>query len=92
MKTLPLILSVVMLMAGCAMAPVSTPSEPAPRRCDAAASQALVGSHVGAVDFAPGAKVRIVCTTCPATLDHQPDRLNVRFDQASGIIRTVDCG
>ncbi len=90
MKILTLILTVAAL-AACAGAP--GPVDPAtPRRCDAAASRSLVGSHVGAVDFAPGANVRIVCTTCMATQDHQPDRLNVRFDQASGIIKSVDCG
>ena len=90
MKMLLLILTVAVL-AGCAGAP--DPTDPAaPRRCDAAASQSLVGSHIGAVDFAPGANVRIVCTTCMATQDHQPNRLNVRFDQASGIIKSVDCG
>ena len=90
MKILLLILTVAVL-AGCAMAP--DPTNPAaPRRCDAAASRSLIGSHVGAVDFAPGATVRMVCTTCMATQDHQPDRLNVRFDQASGIIKSVDCG
>ena len=80
-----------LLLAGCAVAP--DPGDPAaPGRCDAAASQSLVGSHVGAVDFAPGANVRIVCTTCSTTRDYRPDRLNVRFDQASGIIKAVDCG
>lgn len=78
-------------LASCA--PVVSP-EPVttPQRCDAAASQSLVGSHVGAVSFAADANVRVVCTTCPTTKDLRPDRLNVRFNQASGIIESVDCG
>ena len=64
----------------------------APQRCDAEAAKSLIGSHVGAVDFAPGANVRIVCTTCPTTRDFRPDRLNIRFNQETGIIETVDCG
>ena len=52
----------------------------------------FVGSHVVAVSFAADANVRVVCTTCPTTKDYRPDRLNVRFDQATGIIRRVDCG
>ena len=82
-------------VAACApvdqIAPVGPASE-GPQRCDAADAQSLVGTHVGVVTFAPDANVRIVCTTCPTTRDLRPDRLNVRFDQATGIIKSVDCG
>lgn len=78
-------------LASCA--PVAeTPTEPIPQRCDAAGARSLIGSHVGAVSFPAGANVRVVCTTCPTTKDLRPDRLNVRFDEATGIIRSVDCG
>lgn len=74
-------------------APVSEPPVGAfPQRCDAGAARSLIGSHVGAVSFPADANVRVVCTTCPTTKDLRPDRLNVRFDQVSGIIRSVDCG
>ena len=86
-----LILAASALLAGCAATP-SVPTDPAgPRQCDAAASQSLIGSHVGAVDFAPGANVR-VCTTCATTRDYRADRLNVRFNEQTGIIEKVDCG
>ncbi|MBU1386156.1 MAG: hemolysin [Alphaproteobacteria bacterium] len=76
-----------------ACAPVAeSPMEPIPQRCDAAAARSLIGSHVGAVTFPADANVRVVCTTCPTTKDLRPDRLNVRFDEATGIIRSVDCG
>lgn len=76
-----------------ACAPTPAPSGPVgPGRCDAAAARSLVGSHRSAVDFAPGANVRFVCTTCSATDDYRPERLNIRFDEATGIIRSVDCG
>lgn len=79
------------LASACAPTPPATPT--GPQRCDAAtAGRELIGSHVGAVTFAPGANVRVVCTTCAATEDYRPDRMNVRFDQATGIIRAVDCG
>lgn len=78
-------------LAGCA--PVADPAVgPEPQRCDADGARSLIGSHVGAVSFPAGANVRIVCTTCPTTRDYRPDRLNVRFDQETGIIRSVDCG
>ncbi|HYC68067.1 hemolysin [Brevundimonas sp.] len=74
-------------------APVAETSvQPGPQRCDAEAARSLIGTHVGAVSFPAGANVRVVCTTCPTTKDLRPDRLNVRFDEATGIIRSVDCG
>lgn len=77
-----------------ACAPMAGP-EPAPGsawRCDAEASQSLVGTHVGAVTFPADANVRIVCTTCPMTRDYRPDRLNLIFDEATGLIEQVTCG
>lgn len=79
------------LVAACA--PVEAPAAgPIPQRCNAEASRSLIGSHVGAVDFQTGANVRIVCTTCATTKDLRPDHLNIRFNQATGIIERVDCG
>jgi hypothetical protein len=85
-------LSAVAALTACAATPEPTSPGAGPGRCDAAAAQSLVGTHVGAVTFPADANVRIVCTTCPTTRDYRPDRLNVRFDEATGIIRTVDCG
>ena len=81
------------LLSGCAM-PQETAPMPStgPQVCNAAASQSLIGSQVGAVSFAADANVRVVCTTCPTTRDYRLDRLNVRFDQATGRIEKVDCG
>jgi hypothetical protein len=93
MRMIVTLSGVAALMAGCAM-----PQEPSPApgpgsgQCDAASARSLIGSHVGAVTFPAGANVRIVCTTCPTTRDYRPDRLNVRFEEATGIIRSVDCG
>lgn len=94
---------VVSLAAGFALgacAPTTTATAretggamPEPQRCDAdTVGRELIGSHRGAVDFAPGADVRVVCTTCPTTRDYRPDRLNVHFNEATGIIESVDCG
>lgn len=80
-----------LVAAGCAPTePVVM--QPGPQRCDAEGARSLIGSHVGAVSFPAGTNVRIVCTTCPTTKDLRPDRLNVRFDEATGIIQSVDCG
>ena len=79
-------------LAACAPVEPSPVTAPMPQRCDAVAARSLIGSHVGAVSFPQGANVRIVCTTCPTTKDLRPDRLNIRFIEATGIIESVDCG
>jgi hypothetical protein len=81
----------VLALTACAPTAVA-PGEDGPVRCPAADNQSLVGTNVAAVSFPADANVRVVCTTCPTTKDLRPDRMNVRFDQATGIIRTVDCG
>lgn len=91
MRLIAAAFAVTVLAGACApTAPVVTPE--GPRRCDAAGARSLIGKHVGAVDFAAGANVRIVCTTCATTRDYRPDRLNIRFVEATGIIESVDCG
>lgn len=77
---------------GTACAPVPVTEAPVPTRCDAEASRSLIGTHIGAVTFPRDANVRLVCTACAATMDHDPDRLNLRYDEATGIIKAVDCG
>lgn len=91
MRTLILAASGLALTA-CAPAAPMPDQTPIPQRCDAAAARSLIGTHVGAVSFPQGANVRIVCTTCPTTKDLRPDRLNIRFVEATGIIESVDCG
>ena len=86
------LLAAALALSACAATPPAPPEPPAPRQCDAAAAQSLIGSHVGAVDFAAGSNVRVVCTTCATTRDYREDRLNVRFNQQTGIIEKVDCG
>lgn len=88
---------VILVLAGVAAlgacAPVERPETgPQAWRCNAEDARSLVGSHIGAVTFPRNAVVRNVCTTCSATEDYRPERLNLRFDEATGIIRSVDCG
>ena len=79
-------------LGACAPVKMAEPVEQAAQRCDPAAGQSLIGSHVGAVDFASNANVRIICTTCPATMDYQAERTNIHFNEQTGIIEKVDCG
>lgn len=93
MRLIASLAAVAALTAACAPTPAPAPGEVGgPVRCDAEASKSLIGSHQAAVSFARGTDVRFVCTTCSATEDYRPNRLNIRYDEATGIIRSVDCG
>ena len=35
---------------------------------------------------------RVTCTTCPVTMDYSPGRLNILFEESTGVIREVKCG
>jgi hypothetical protein len=35
---------------------------------------------------------RVACTTCPASEDQRPERLNFLFDAQTGLIRQIRCG
>ena len=47
---------------------------------------------MGAVTFPQNSNVRIACTTCAVTQDYQENRLNLFFDQETGVIERVTCG
>ena len=88
-----MMLGLLALGATAACAPVPAPTPPAADDyCRARDYQHLIGANVAAVSFPAGANVRVVCTTCPMTRDYRRDRLNVLFDEPTGIIREVRCG
>lgn len=92
MKTLLTIAALgAVTLTACGSSGSSSPG-PMPQRCNAAAHRHLIGTQVGAVNFPAGSNVRVVCTTCASTQDFQRDRLNIRFDQATGLVTAVDCG
>jgi hypothetical protein len=75
------------------------PSPPTPRpspandACDAKAHQYLVGRPRSEIPVPVKPNMqRVLCTTCPMTMDHNPNRLNFFFDAATGIIKEVRCG
>jgi len=35
---------------------------------------------------------RVTCTTCPVTKDYSPHRLNIFFNEQTGIVEQVRCG
>ena len=72
--------------------PPPPPPEP-PDYCGAKSLQYLVGQHRTKIPVPvnPSAR-RVTCTTCPVTMDYSPYRLNILYDQATGIIKEVKCG
>lgn len=69
------------------------PPPPPPDYCGARELQSLIGQHRTQIPVPvhPSAR-RVTCTTCPVTLDYSPYRLNILYEQGTGIIREVKCG
>lgn len=98
----------VLALSGCAGEPPPPPSAPPPPRseapppppandpddkCGAAAAQRFVGRPRTEipVPVRPD-KQRVLCTTCAATMDFHPDRLNFFYDAETGIVKRASCG
>lgn len=84
--------SAAAILAACA--PVGpNPIPPEQNVCRASDYQHLIGRHRSEIPATPaGATWRVTCTTCPVTMDHRPDRLNIFYDEQSGVVREVKCG
>ena len=75
-------------------APAAPPADRAPPdACGAAALAHLVGRPRTEIPVPvnPGQR-RVVCDTCPVTKDYSPWRLNIFYDQRTGVITKVSCG
>lgn len=78
--------------------PRLSPPPPAPRvtvkdQCGAADLQGLVGRPRTEIPIPVDPnRQRVACTTCPVTLDYNPQRLNFFFDAATGVIKEIRCG
>ena len=61
--------------------------------CGAAALQYLVGKPKTEVPVPvePGNR-RVYCSTCTITMDYRSNRLDVVFDQDTGLVTTIKCG
>jgi len=76
-------------------APPPTTPEPdsADDACNAKAHRHLVGRPRSEIPVPVKPNLqRVACTTCPVTMDYNPNRLNFFFDAATGIIKDVRCG
>ena len=85
------------LMAS-ACAPVETDPAPAPpengaSQCRADQYARYIGRNRSELPPRPANEAwRVTCTTCPVTMDYNPGRLNILYEQSSGVIREVKCG
>lgn len=98
MKTLSIYLVAAALLTG-ACAPVTpgdtTPLPPgdSPVPCRADLYQGYLGRNRSTLPTQPADEVwRVTCTTCAVTMDYNPRRLNILFDETTGVIREVKCG
>lgn len=95
MKTLVPSLAVAGLLVGCAPMEQAAPTTPAdgPTQCRADQYQRYVGRNRSELPPRPANETwRVTCTTCPVTMDYNSSRLNVFYDERTGIIREVKCG
>lgn len=96
MRILMLSLATAGLLAACAPTTsdpvIETPSD-GPTACKADQYQRYVGRNRSELPAAPAGETwRVTCTTCPVTMDYNPQRLNIVYDEATGVIRQVKCG
>jgi hypothetical protein len=75
------------------MVPPSKPVSTAGDMCGAARMKWLVGRSKTEIPVpVEPSRRRVTCTACPITMDFNPRRLNILYDEASGIIKEVKCG
>lgn len=96
MKILMISLAATGLLAACAPMAGDDPATPpadGPSQCKADQYQRFVGRNRSELPATPAGETwRVTCTTCPVTMDYSPRRLNILYDQATGVIREVKCG
>ena len=74
-------------------APPPPPAKDPDDQCGAAAAQRFVGGPRTEIPVpVRPEKQRVLCTTCAATMDFHPDRLNFFYDAETGIVKRVSCG
>lgn len=96
MKT-PMLFAALLTLSACApmeegdMTP--PPMSDAPDQCRASEYKSWVGRNRSELPPKPANENwRVTCTTCPVTMDYSPQRLNILFEQSTGVIREVKCG
>lgn len=85
-----------LMLGACAPMPgADNPAPPtdAPDQCKASQYRSYIGRNRSTLPPKPeGETWRVVCTTCAMTMDYNPTRLNIVYEERTGIIRQVNCG
>lgn len=69
------------------------PANPTTDLCRAGEMQWLVGKPRTEIPVPVDVvNRRVTCTTCPVTEDYAPHRLNIFFNEQTGIVEQVRCG
>ncbi len=96
MRTVILSLAAAGLLSACAPMEGSQPATPPTgglTACKADQYQRLIGTNRSQLPQTPAGETwRVTCTTCPVTMDYNESRLNILYDEATGVIRQVKCG
>ncbi len=75
--------------------PISTPPAmptPPPDQCGAYTMPDLVGKPRTSIPVpVDPSKRRVVCTTCPMTMDFSPERLTIYYDAETGLVTKLQC-
>ena len=73
-------------------APISVAPPPPPDQCGAYELAGLVGKPRSEIPVPLNpSRRRVVCTTCPKTLDFNPARLTIEYDAGTGLVTKVGC-
>ena len=80
-------------VAASSEAPPPTRVSGAGDQCGAGPLQYLVGKSKDEIPVAlEPSRRRVICTTCPATMDMRPDRQTIRYDEATKKVVSITCG
>lgn len=108
MRRILVIAALAASLVGCASETDAPPPAPAPPtitpapaptptrsddRCGLAQAKKLVGKNRSEIPVPVNPSLqRVACSTCPVTMDFNPNRLNFIYDAETGVVKEVKCG
>lgn len=75
------------------LSPRAVPTRAPGDTCGASELAGLIGQPRTAIPVpADLSRRRVICTTCPRTMDYVPSRLTIFYDRATSRVTTLQCG